>query len=64
MLYSILLSEAVAEGGGIGWMVWVALAIFLVMVFLGWLVSSKGWLRKEEEPVQVHHDDHGQHEVA
>jgi len=59
MLYSILLSEEVAESGGIGWLVWVALAIFFVMVFLGWLASSKGWLKKEEEPTQTQHDDHG-----
>jgi hypothetical protein len=61
MLYSILLSEEVAENAGIGWMVWVALGIFFVMVVLGWLASSKGWLRKEEEPVQTQHDEHAHH---
>jgi hypothetical protein len=60
MLYSILLSEEVAESAGIGWMVWVALAVFFVMVCLGWLVSSKGWLKKEEEIVP-HHDEHAAH---
>ena len=63
-----MFSMALSEGteAGIGWMVWVALAIFLiVMVFLGWLVSSKGWLKKEEETIHdAHgHDEHG-HEEA
>lgn len=52
-----------AEGGnegGIGWMAWVALAIFFVMVLLGWWVWKKGWLKQEEEPVS---DTHG-HEPA
>ncbi len=51
-----------AEGGsesGIGWLVWVALAIFFLMVFLGWWVSQKGWLKQVEEPV---HDAHGHEE--
>lgn len=50
------LLEAGAEETGLGWLVWVALAIFAVMVFLGWLVASKGWLKQEEEPT---HDAHG-----
>ncbi len=52
-----------AEGGnegGIGWMAWVALAIFFVMVLLGWWVWQKGWLKQEKEPA---HDSHG-HEPA
>lgn len=59
-MYSFLLSEGGSEGG-IGWMVWVALAIFFVMVFLGWLAASKGWLKKQEDLVQVGHghEEHG-----
>ncbi len=58
MLFSILLSEGTEEPG-IGWLVWVALAIFFIMVFLGWLAASKGWLKKEEEPAHGGHDEHG-----
>jgi hypothetical protein len=59
MLFSRLLEEGVEHGGTeYAWLVWVALAIFVVMVFLGWLVSSKGWLKQEDETVGGH-DDHG-----
>jgi len=60
-MYTIRLLEEAGEQGGIGWMVWVALAIFFVMVFLGWLASSRGWLRKEEVYVPTHdeHEHHG-----
>ncbi len=44
-----------AEEPGLGWLVWVLLLVFVLMVFLGWLVWSKGWLKQEEEVV---HDDH------
>jgi small subunit ribosomal protein S2 len=54
-----MLEEGGEAAGGIGWMVWIALGVFLLMVFLGWLVSSKGWLKKEEEPVHASHDEHG-----
>jgi hypothetical protein len=59
-MYAIKLLQEGAQQGSIGWMVWVALAIFFAMVFLGWLVSGKGWLKKEEEPMQDSHshDDH------
>lgn len=44
-------------------MVWVALAIFLVIVFLGWWVTQKGWLKKEEEPIHdAHAHEHAHHE--
>jgi predicted flap endonuclease-1-like 5' DNA nuclease len=62
LLLGVLFSEE--AGGGhsespeIGWLVWVVLAVFAVMVFLGWYVSSKGLLKKEPELVQAH-DDHG-----
>lgn len=62
-----LLGESGETAGGIGWMVWIALAVFFLMVFLGWLASSKGWLKKEEAPVahDAHgHDDHGHTPVA
>lgn len=48
--------EAGAEEGGLGWLVWVVLAVFLLMVFLGWLVVSKGWLKQEEEIAPEQHE--------
>lgn len=59
-MYSIGLFAEGGSEGGIGWLVWVALAIFFLMVFLGWWVSQKGWLKQEEEP--IHHDAHGHEE--
>ncbi len=58
MLALHLLEEG-GEAGGIGWMVWIALAVFFLMVFLGWWVSKNGLLKKEEEPVHAGHDEHG-----
>jgi len=43
------------EESGMSGLVWIVLIIFLIMVFLGWLVVSKGWLKKEAEPQQVEH---------
>lgn len=66
-MFAVRILEAGAEETGLGWLVWVALAVFLLMVFLGWLVVSKGWLKKEEEPVVETHshaeergDDHAE----
>ena len=62
MFITRLFEEGAAEGPNLGWLVWVVLIVFVVMVILGWWVSSKGWLKKEEEPA---HDDHGHgHEEA
>jgi predicted flap endonuclease-1-like 5' DNA nuclease len=50
------------EGGtqeGLGGLVYVVLIIFLLMVVLGWLAASKGWLKKEAEPKHEEHD-HGE----
>ena len=65
-MYSIRLLEEGGAQGGIGWLVWVALAIFFIMVILGWLASSKGWLKKEEEPQPVAHghDEHADAQPA
>jgi predicted flap endonuclease-1-like 5' DNA nuclease len=59
-MFAVRILEAGAEDSGLGWLVWVALAAFLLMVFLGWLVVSKGWLKQEEEPVVETHS-HTQH---
>jgi predicted flap endonuclease-1-like 5' DNA nuclease len=58
-----LFQEGGAQGGN-GWLVWVVLIIFLLMVLLGWWVSSKGWLKKEQEPAHVEHDHAAQPEAA
>ncbi len=67
MLFSAFLAEGGGHSGGeYAWLVWVALVIFVLMVFLGWLVSSKGWLKPEEEVVTGGHghDAHGHAEHA
>ena len=43
------------EESGMSGLVWIVLIIFLIMVFLGWLAVSKGWLKKEAEPQPVEH---------
>lgn len=59
MLAIRLFSEGGADAG-IGWLVWVALAVFFIMVILGWLATTRGWLKREEEPVPDAHDsEHG-----
>ncbi len=62
-MFSVALLSESGNEGGIGWMVWVALAVFLGMVFLGWWVTQKGWLKSEEEPVpNAHgHEEHTAH---
>lgn len=62
MLLSLrVLEEGVSEVG-LGNYVWVALGVFFLMVFLGWLASSKGWLKKEEIiPASHGHDSHDPH---
>jgi len=44
-----------AEEPGLGWLVWALLLVFVLMVFLGWLAWSKGWLKQEEEIVHADH---------
>lgn len=54
MYLTRILEEGSAQTGT-GWLVWVALVIFFLMVFLGWWASNKGLLNKEEEPQHVEH---------
>ena len=54
-MHTIRFLEEGGAQGGIGVYVWVALIIFFLMVFLGWLVASKGWLKKEDEPISADH---------
>lgn len=64
MLAVHILAEGVADTGR-GWLVWAMLIVFFLMVLLGWLVWSKGWLKQdEEESVPAHgheHDDAHSH---
>ena len=64
-MYSIFLAEGGGESGN-GWVVWLALAIFFVLAFLGRWVSQKGWLKKEDEPLHDHHpaQDHPHEPLA
>jgi predicted flap endonuclease-1-like 5' DNA nuclease len=62
-MYAIHLLQEGTQQGGIGGYVWVALVIFFLMVFLGWLVASKGWLKKDEEPAPAVHG-HDEHEAG
>jgi predicted flap endonuclease-1-like 5' DNA nuclease len=63
MLAVYILAEGAGDTGR-SWLVWVALVVFFLMVLLGWLAWSKGWLKQDEEesaPAHGHgHDDaHG-----
>ena len=53
-MYSIRLLEEGVGSGLVEGYVWVGLAIFILVVFIGWLASSRGWL-KQEIPVQNNH---------
>ena len=52
-----MLASPLLEGGSQGgtWLIWVVLAVFFLMVLLGWWVSQKGWLKQEAEPAPVDH---------
>ncbi len=54
-----IFEETAGAEGGLAWLVWVVLAIFILMVALGWLASRNGWLNQEEE---AHHHDHAGHD--
>ncbi len=62
-MYSIALFAEGAGQNGMGWAAWVALAVFFVMVLLGWWVSKNGWLKQEPEPIHEEHShEHPVHE--
>lgn len=56
-MYSVRLLEEGTQGLGI-WIVLGVLAVFTVMVLLGWLASTKGWLKKEAEPIHADESHH------
>ncbi len=51
-MLALRLFEEGVSSPDITWMVWVVLALFVLMVFLGWWASGR--LPKEEEVVSVH----------
>ena len=55
MLNTIRMLQEGEAQSGVGVYVWVFLGIFFIMVFLGWLAASRGWLKKEAEPTQTEH---------
>ncbi len=61
-----MFSTALLEGTdpGIQWVLWAVLAVFFVMVILGWLVASKGWLKEEEESGHESHEEHAGHDES
>jgi len=56
-MYSIRLLEEGTQGTGV-WFVLLVLVIFALMVFLGWLAYTKGWLKKDVEPVHAAEGHH------
>jgi hypothetical protein len=54
-MYSIHLLEEGSQGAGV-WFVLAVLVVFAVMVLLGWLAVTRGWLKKEAEPKPVEHE--------
>jgi cytoskeletal protein RodZ len=59
MLAMRLLEEGATTGPDVSWLIWVVLAVFVLMVFLGWWASKR--LPAEQEPIQVH-EEHGHEE--
>lgn len=58
-------AEETGGSGGLDWLVWVVLGLFAVMVFLGWLASSRGWVKQQTELVEhAGHADHGHEHPA
>ncbi len=50
-------------GAGVGEWVWVVIAVFFMIVFIGWLASKNGWLVKKESsnPINESHSDSNPH---
>ncbi len=58
-------AEETGGSGGLDWLVWVVLGVFAVMVFLGWLASSRGWLKQEPDAAgHAEHAGHGHEHAA
>ncbi len=59
-MYSIALFDGI--DAGIQWVLWAVIAVFFVMVILGWLAASRGWLKEEEESGHEGHEEHAGHD--
>ena len=46
-MYSIVLPDEIVDPGIQG-VLWTLLAIFFVMVILGWWIGAKNWFKEEE----------------
>lgn len=58
-MFAIGLLEETHGGSELGWLLWVALGFFALMVVVGWLVSRNR--KPEAEPVHEHHEHHEEH---
>jgi hypothetical protein len=60
-MFSIhLLQES---GFGFEAITWTVLGIFFLMVILGWLVASRGWLKEDQDSMDdPHREEHGGHD--
>lgn len=59
-MFAIGILEETHGGSELGWLLWVALGFFALMVVIGWLVSRNK--KPEAEPVHEHHEHHEHHE--
>ena len=59
-MWAIGILEETLGGGGINWLLWVALGFFGVMVMVGWLSSRKKKpdLESDQQPAEQHNDNH------
>lgn len=60
-MHTLALFSEGAAAPGIGWVVWLVLVLFFLMVIIGWLAAKNGWVRQEPEPV---HEEHAHAEAA
>lgn len=59
-MHALALFSEGATDAGLGWMVWVVLLLFFIMVIIGWLASKNGWIQPEAEPVHAESHDHAE----
>lgn len=61
-MLTIRFLEESAAATDVSWLVWALLAVFVLMVFLGWWASGR--LPKEEETIALHAGEHGGHDES
>ncbi len=59
-MYSIYMLEEGGANVGVGMYVWAVIAVFFVLVGIGWAAKNKGWLKKAEVvlPKSQSHSSH------